>query len=111
MSPKSSRNGSVSRPSSVHTHAPGSDGERALDELEELARMIKNIRGAIHGMACIAYLHEDTGEGRLQELKDLAEVGEQLCTEAFQRSYDLWNVFVQWRPTKKNTEDQAVPHA
>ena len=32
MSPKSSRNGSISRPSSVHTHAPGSDGDRGHDQ-------------------------------------------------------------------------------
>lgn len=31
-SPKNPRHGSVSRPSSLHTHAPGSDRDRGLDQ-------------------------------------------------------------------------------
>jgi len=130
MTPKNSRLRSVSAQTtrqSLHDRQAGSDGDRrldqaaepspasiesnALDQHEELSRMIQNIRGVIHGMSCIAYLHEETGEGRLQELQDLAEVGEELCTAAFRRSYDLWNVFVQWKPSRKNAAEQGGSYA
>jgi len=117
MSPKNSRLRSVSgqtRQQSIPDPAAGSDSDRPIDALdgqEELAWMFLSLRSILHGLYCMAYFSEkQPEEGKTEEMQCLAELGEQFCTDASQRAYDLRNVFAQWAHRIRESEEEGGNH-